>query len=209
MNETAHASRRARRQGITRALHVRALEVLAPAPVAEHRRRVKRELAAGGGGPHRLDIGQIATDRPATALADPRRGLIRSGEATNRMPIGDQPLDQATANEPRATRDEHSAHRLSLSQPPARDPDDISANRSRTRWHSLSANRRCGAPVPRGAAVDQPPAVNRVALVVVVSAGGDIPRPVDASSSRGWTAGAGWRFQLLSLAVAIEPGGRN
>ena len=63
VDEAAHAGVGAGPQCVARALDVAALEVLPPAPVAEHRGRVKCELAALGAGAHRRDVREVARAR--------------------------------------------------------------------------------------------------------------------------------------------------
>jgi hypothetical protein len=56
VDETMYTNIGARCQRVTRALHVAALEGIALAPIADHRRSTERELAANRSGPHRVDV---------------------------------------------------------------------------------------------------------------------------------------------------------
>ena len=99
MHEAPHARLGAGLQRVARSLHVAALEVLAPAPVAERRGRMECQLAALGPIADRGGVLEPALHGLGAARADLVLGCLRAREGAHRVAVPAQSLDQAPADE--------------------------------------------------------------------------------------------------------------
>jgi hypothetical protein len=98
---------------------VAALELGAAPPLAQMRRRVERELAALGTGAHRVGVVEVAAHRLGAPLGHDRGRPLGARKPADAPAVAGEALDQASADEPRATGHERGAraavHRPTLS----------------------------------------------------------------------------------------------
>jgi hypothetical protein len=96
-------------ENVARALHVRSLEVLARAPLAQRRRAVEHHVGALRAGTHRGHVVQVARDGLRSALAHGGGGAVGAGQGANCPALVHQAPDQSPSDEARSPGDESRA----------------------------------------------------------------------------------------------------